>query len=197
MAKYGTRYPVYAPFDEETAAALPTYQTGKVLGKLASVNVSLNIPESEYYADDDIAEEVAEFVSGDGELECDNISDDNLAELYGAAKDQTTSEVGQGADDRPPYFGFGFLVTKMIRGEKKFVGHFYPKCKAKPGGIQSQTKGESITFTGEPFTFKIFNPLYGKYHYFKTFADETSAKSWINTKLNVSSSSTSGGATGD
>lgn len=206
MAKYGTRYPVYALFDAETDSALPSYQTGAVIGKLASVNITLNVPEAQYYADDSIAEEVAEFISGDGELECDNITDSDLAALYGATEDQSTSEVAMGADDTPPYFGFGFVTAKMVGGNKKYVGHYFPKCKAKPSGVQSQTKGESITFTGEPFTFTVYSPLYGAYHYFKTFSSDSDAKSWINTKLNVSTSQavtvltpgeTGNGATGD
>lgn len=193
MAKYGTRYPVYAIFDgEEPTSALPEYQTGKVLGKLASVNITINAPEAQYYADDTIAEEVAEFISGDGEIECDNISDDDMAALYGADKDSTTSEIEQGADDTPPYFGFGFVVTKMVGGAKNFVAHYYPKCKARPSGVTSNTKGESISFTGEPFTFTVYAPLYGGYHYFKTFSGTTAeadAKGWVDTKLNVSSTS--------
>lgn len=192
MAKYGTRYPVFAIFDSstpETDDALPTYQAGKVLGKLASVTITLNVPEAEYYADDGIAEKAVEFTSGDGELECDNITDDNMAALYGATV--TDGEVVQTTDDELPYFGLGFVQSKMVNAQKEYVAHIYPKCKAKPAGVSGTTKGANISFTGEPFSFTVFSPDYtdGGYHIFKKFDDADDAKDYLDTFFGIEAAS--------
>ena len=200
MAKYGTRYPVYAVFDgDEPTSALPTYGTGAVMGKLASVNITLDLPEAKYYADDSTAESATEFISGSGSIECDDISNATRGALNGANIDAETGEVKQSDTDEAPYFGFGFVVSKMISAEKKYEAHYYPKCKAKPSGVSATTKGQNMAFTGETLDFEIFNPNFGGWHYYETFDDLADAKAYINTYLNVSAQAQSagGGGTGN
>jgi len=190
MAKLGLKYMAWAPIDTEGDAAIPTYQTGKgkVLGRIVSVNVTINNAEGELYADDMLAEYAAEFSSADLTAEVDNISLENQALLYGASYATSGDNAGEmtaGPEDTPPYGGVGGYQSLQVNGSKKYRAWFYPKAKASMPDFDGTTKGSSISFGTEPIKMKISAPKYGPWYYVREFTSETAAKTYINGKLGI------------
>ena len=186
MAKMGLKYIAWAPIATDTDSAIPTYTSasGKVLGRMVSVNVAITNSEGELYADDMLAEYASEFSSADLTAEVDNISLENQATLYGASY-STAGEFTASASDTAPYGGVGGYQVLQVNGTKKYRAWFYPKAKASMPDFDGTTKGNSISFGTEPLKMKIASPKYGPWYYAKEFDTEDAAKSYINTKLGI------------
>ena len=73
MAAIGLKYLGWAKMASEPDAAVPTYEPGKVVGKMISMNATVNNSEGELYADDMLAEYASDFSSADLSIEDDNI----------------------------------------------------------------------------------------------------------------------------
>lgn len=186
MAKMGLKYLAWNSIAEEADNAIPTYTSngGVVLGRMVSINVTVNNSEGELYADDMLAEYAGEFSSADLTADVDNISLENQAKLYGASY-STSGEFTANATDTAPYGGVGGYQTLQVSGTKKYRAWFYPKAKAALPDFDGTTKGNSISFGTEPIKMKIASPKYGPWYYAKEFTSETDAKSYINSKLGI------------
>ena len=142
MAALGLKYLAYAKMATEPEAAIPTYEPGRVLGKMISMNATVNNSEGELYADDMLAEYASEFTSADLSIEVDNIDLEDQAELLGG----TYTEEGEyqaAASDTAPYGGIGGYQVLMVKGVRKFRCWFYPKAKASQPDIDATTTGSS------------------------------------------------------
>ena len=186
MAKMGLKYLAWAEIDTEGDNAIPTYKsaTAGVLGRMVSINVTVNNSEGELYADDMLAEYAGEFSSADLTADVDNITLENQAKLYGTSY-STSGEYTADADDTAPYGGVGGYQTLQVNGTRKYRAWFYPKAKAMVPDFDGTTKGNSISFGTEPIKMKIASPKYGPWYYAKEFTTEADAKSYINTKLGI------------
>lgn len=183
MAKFGAKYPCFAPIATEPLGALPTYGTGAAIGKLVAANLTVAMATGELYADDDIDEQVSEFASGSLALETNDMLDSVAASLYGATV--TGGEVLYNKGDSAPYGGLAYYKVLMRGGVKYYQGYFYPKVRAIPGNDNAQTRNNSITFSTTSTTFTVFAPNSGDWRITKTFADEASAIAWVQSKVGV------------
>jgi len=185
MASIGLKYVAWAQMATEPDNAVPTYGTGVELGRAVSANLTVTNAEAELYANDMLAEYVAEFVSGELTMEVDNISLQHQATLYGAAYEDGEMQVG--AEDTAPYGGIGGYQVLMVRGVKKYRAWFFPKAKAQMPDWTGTTKGSSISFGTQPINMRIAAPTFGKWYYVKEFDSEAAAKAYIDAKLGVTS----------
>ncbi len=183
MAVFGAKYPCFAKMLTEPNNALPTYDTGIALGKLVTAALTVNLASGEYHADNEQVEELSEFINGSLQLDTDDMLDSIDALIQGATMEGDM--VGYDADDTPPWGGLGYYKTLLRNGVKYFKAFFYPKVKASLGNDTATTKGSSITFSGKSTPFVIKKPAFGKWLYTETFASESAAKAWIDTKLSV------------
>jgi hypothetical protein len=183
MAKIGLAYPCWAEIASESTSELPTYNTGFAIGKAVRADLAIAFTEGQLYADNVLSEDVSEFSSGTITTETDNLTIAQMGTIYGATI--VDNELGNGADDTPPYGGFGYYQVLMVSGVKKYRAFYYPKVKAKMGDETAQTKGNSITLGTTPIIFTVFKPDYGKWRYVKEFSTEATAKAYIQSKLNV------------
>lgn len=187
MASFGAKYPNFAPFSgAEPTAALPTYGTKVLLGKLVSANLTVNLASGEQYADDELAEQVSEFISGTLALETNDMTDEVAAEVYGATLDKESDELTYKGSDAIPLGGLAYYKVLMRDGVRMYKGYFYPKVRAALGNDAAQTKSSSITFGSTSTTFTIFEPNVGGWRITKEFTTETEAKTWVDTKLTAS-----------
>lgn len=184
MAKMGMKYYVWAKMLTEPANAKPTYNAGKVMGKMVSLNVTISNSEGELYADDMLAEYASEFASAEMTTEVDNIPLADQAEMYGAeyTEDGALNHYG---DDTPPYGAVGGLQVLMVGGVRKFRVWIYWKAKAVMPDFDGTTKGSSISFGTEPLRSRIMAPNYGPWYTAKEFATEDAAQAYLYTQLNV------------
>ena len=184
MAAIGLKYLGWAKLKTEPDAAIPTYEPGKVMGKMISMNATVNNSEGELYADDMLAEYASEFSSADLSIEVDNIELENQAEMLGATYTED-GEYQAGANDTAPYGGVGGYQVLMVKGVRKFRCWFYAKAKASQPDIDGSTKGDSVSFGTQPIKMKVVKPAFGPWYYAKEFATEEDAKEYINGKLGI------------
>jgi phi13 family phage major tail protein len=187
MAVFGAQYPCFAAFkNAETPEALPTYDTGVVLGELVSANMTVNLNSAEIYGDDKLIEKVDGFESATVALETVDMTDEVAALLFGATV-ETGGELTFTPDDTPPYGGLAYYKATMRGGVIKYKCYFFPKAKAALGNDNVQTKGSSITFQPTTTTFTITAPLKDESEWMVTNTVDTvaAAKTWIQGKVNI------------
>lgn len=184
MAQMGLKYLAWAKVKEENANADPVYEKGKEIGKIVSLNVAISNSEGKLYANDQLAEYASEFSEGDLTAETDNISLEDQATMLGATYSEEDGYVGA-SGDTAPYGGIGGYQVLMVGGKRVFRAWVYPKVKAMQPDLDASTKGDSISFGTQPIKMKVSATNTGKWIYQKDFADEESAKTYVNGKLSI------------
>lgn len=185
MAKIGAGHLCFAPWKSGgDATTAPTYENGVQLNKLASANLNITYSEGEYYADDEVAEEAREFLRGDLEVEIDRLAPAQAAVVFGSTYDEETGLVDS-TEDNAPFGGIAYYQTLVQDGKKSYRVRHYPKARGVLGSDNSTSKGSSITFAGEPLSFRVYRPENGKWRITKYFDTLEAAVSYIDTTLSV------------
>lgn len=186
MAAIGLQQPHFALFKgDEPEDALPIYDTVTKLGKAVSANLTVNLANGDFYADDVLAENVSEFVSGALKMETDDLTDEVLESILGAKRSED-GELAFNINDVYPFCGIGYYKKLMRNGKVSYRAYFLPKCKASPVDDNGQTKGTSVTFQTSTVNFTIYAPNVGNWRYNKTFPTAAEALAWIKKKLGAS-----------
>ena len=183
MASIGLKYFIWAKMATEPADAVPTYEPGRVIGRAVSTNLTVTNAEGELYADDMLAEYVAEFSSGEFSAETDNITLEDQAAMYGAT--YADNEILHGSQDTAPYGCLGGVQVLMVRGARKCRAWFFPKAKAAIPDWTGATRGNSVSFATQPIRMKIMAPEYGPWYRVKEFDNEAAAKAYVEGLANV------------
>lgn len=185
MAQLGLKYLAWAKIKEETANAEPTYEGGKEIGKIVSLNATVSNSEGKLYANDQLVEYAGEFTEGDLTLAVDNIELADQAAMLGA-KIGDGGEMIDAVGDTAPYGGIGGYQVLMVNGVRKFRAWVFPKVKALQPDMDATTKGDSISFGTEPIKAKITATEKGTWRFRKEFTEETEAKAYVDEKLEIS-----------
>lgn len=175
MAEFGANYPCFKREDADT---------GVVLGKLVSANLTVNLASGEIYADDSLAEQLSEFSSGTIAMETDDLTDANAAEIYGCKVSDGLVTYNTG--DTAPRGHLGYYKVLMRNGKKYYKAYFYPRVRASLGNDNAQTKGSSITFQTSSTTFTVFADDVGDWRQTETFDSAAAAKAWVDNKCSIS-----------
>lgn len=175
MAGFGANYPVFCPANADS---------GVVLGKLVSSNLTVNMASGQLDADDSVAESATEFNSGSIAMQTDDLEDEKASVVYGCTvKDGL---VTYNKDDSAPEGILGYYQTLMRSGVKFFKAFTYPRAKAAIGNINVQTKGSSITFQAANINWTILADDNGDWMNHETFATAAEARSWLNDQCKIS-----------
>ena len=196
MAKYGAKYPRFAPFaetDAETDSAYPKYGTPVTLAELVSVADAPTYNEAKQYGDDQLVEYASEFKEASLDFEITEIDNATAKIIYGAQEstggDSNGKDLMFGAGDNAPFGGIAFYVSKLRNNVKKYQGVYYPKCKASMQGETYTTKGESIAFVNAKAKFMAYAPKYDKWKVLSPdFTSESEAKAWVDEKIKSATS---------
>lgn len=188
MARIGLKYPKYAvvtvAVDESTGAETETYGTVKTAGRAVSADLSINVSNNKFYADDNVAESDPAFTDGTLTMGLDELENAVAAELCGAALDSGSSGSGDitfGAEDAAPYVRFGFIVPIIHRGARKWLGIVLLRVKFGPPQDSFQTKGQNVEFAGASITGDIMKNADGKWRRQSAWKDtEAAALTWLN-----------------
>ena len=176
MAEFGAKHPCFCPDNAEK---------GIVLGKLVAANLTVNMASGEIYADDELAEQVSEFSSGNLAMETDDLTDENAQVVYGCQV--RDGEVIYNTDDKAPRGCLAYFKSLMRGGVKFYKGFFYPRARAALGNDSATTKGANITFTTAQTAFTIMSDDAGDWRKTKTFTDSDSAAAWCEQMTKVAS----------
>lgn len=158
MAYIGFQKPMYCPFTVSTDASgneIETYGEIKTFAKGITLTSSLNTSKTKLYADDGVAEQVNEFISGSMTITVDGIENEVSADIAGAKVDSETGDVTNTDTDTPAYVRFGFIVRRFRDNKSMYRAQIYHKVMFDLPADDYETKGESIVFKTETVTAEI------------------------------------------
>lgn len=190
MARIGLKYPVYAKYNVDDQNKV-TYTDGTNIGKAIKADISINAPDNKFYADDEVAERIKEFIDGTINIETSDLSSENYVTLLGHSKGENDSadEIISKGTDAPIYVGFGFYGRKIVNNKQSYRAIWLTKVIFAEPNESFETKGESITFGSHTLEGSIETDANGAYKYEQTFNKEEDAIAWLNAKANINTTS--------
>ena len=117
MAGFGANYPCFQP----------TGKAGVVIGGLVSANLTANLASGELYADDRLAEQISEVISGTIAMETDDMTDEVASIVYGATV--TDGQVIYNKDDVPPMGKLAYYKALRTKGINSYRCYYYPQAR--------------------------------------------------------------------
>ena len=193
MPQIGLKYPVYAPLTEDETAGTCTYAAGKVAGKAVKVDMSLNIAESTFYADDNASESTKEFIDGKITFVADDLDQSVKKDWLGNTIEKVTINTEQidvlvsNDSDTPGYFGFGFILPKIKNKIRVYRVVIYTKVQFGEPDESAETKGQSINWQSPKIEGKIFRRIDGAWKREITVSSLPTAKAWLAQELKIGS----------
>lgn len=191
MPTIGLRYPVYSPLTEDDVAGTHSYGVGKVAAKAVKVDMSLNIAESVFYADDAASESVKEFVDGTMTFTPDELSAavkkewlDNKTETATVGTEQVEVLISTD-EDLPGYFGFGFILPQVKSGTRMYRAIIFTKVQFGEPNESVETKGTQINWQTPTIQGKLFRRIDGAWKKEITVSSLATAKAWLAQELNI------------
>ena len=195
-ANVGMMYPVFAPITTHTDGSMPTYGNGVVIHEARNCNISKTYNDNLLYGDDRIVDDDNCLTALTASFEPTGLSDSDRMLLFGE------NEISVGgltcqveSDNETPYGGFGYIRKMRDSGTLTYEAWIILKIKFQEESQNTSTKEGSIswntpTLNGRAAGVYIDNTGKLRWRVHETFDAITSAKSWINTVLNVSSATT-------
>lgn len=174
MATIGLSKPYIAAY--AASGNTVTYSNGGVIGKLISLDMSLEGGESNIlYADNGAAESASSFAGGTLTLGTDELSAEAMTKILGVTKEAISSVEGVttegaswvkfGEGQTIPYVGFGGIIKKQVNGATKWVAIIYPKVQFQNFNDAATTQGETIEWQTPELTATLMR-------------DDTTAHNW-------------------
>ena len=190
MANIGLRNARYNLIDNSTKKykAL-TNEKVPVLGRMIDAKCPEERTEASLFADDVLAEYDSSFTGAKLSLTLDNVDDETYSTIKGCEITED-EEVTENQDDQAPEIGYGHVITKMIKGVKKYKVEFLPRIKVSSITADAKTKGESVEFGTVAIEGKVMalaeeiNGLkVGTWRKFKTFNTLKEAQEYLDKLL--------------
>lgn len=189
MAYIGLRHIVAAQIKTETDGAMPTYDTGFVVGRGINADVSFDRADVTLEADDTTVESDNSIIGGNITLGVDDLNDEARVGLLGDVKvgdnDEEYDEIGKAS----PYVGVAYVRQRVYNGKTTYRAMFIPKAQFGHTDENAQTKGRQTQFQTPTITGKVMGVTLedGEVHYrrrSKFFDKAEDAIAWANQKVN-------------
>lgn len=187
----GMMYPVFAKLNSHTEGSMPTYGTGVVIQEARNCTVNKTYSDNPLYGDDRIVDDDNGLQALTASFEPTGLSDSDRVLLFG----EETMTVGGitaqvESDNETPYGGFGYIRKMRDNGVKKYEAWIILKIKFQEESQATATKEGSIswgtpTLNGRAAALDIDGSGKLRFRAHATFDSISAAKSWINTVLNV------------
>ena len=188
----GMMYPVFAPISAHTDGSMPTYGTGFVIQEARNATVNREYQNNPLYGDDRIVDDDNGMTGLTISFEPTGLSEDDRKKLLGEEESEVTGISGQWvSDNETPWGGFGFIRKMRLNGTKKFEAWITLKIKFQEETMTTSTKEGSITWntptlSGRAAGLYVDSSDKLRFQLHETFDTIAAAKSWLNTRLNVS-----------
>ncbi|MEG1686639.1 MAG: hypothetical protein RR185_04035 [Angelakisella sp.] len=186
MAKTGFRYPKVCKITETNG--VEALETGFQIGKGVKVSITPKTAKKIMFGDDGPAESANMFTGGDGTLEIDEISLENLAKIAGAtvsAEVQTKGEVTYAIGDTPPFFRYGHIGRILKNNVVSYRVTVYAKVQFSIPQEELETQGEEISLKTASLSMTLFRNLEGKWRWQQEFATLAAAETYLNSKVAI------------
>lgn len=188
----GMMYPVFAPISAHTDGSMPTYGTGFVIQEARNATVNREYQNNPLYGDDRIVDDDNGMTGLTISFEPTGLSEDDRKKLLGEEESEVTGISGQWvSDNETPWGGFGFIRKMRQNGTKKFEAWLTLKIKFQEETMTTSTKEGTITWNtptlnGRAAGLYVDSSDKLRFQLHETFDTIAAAKSWLNTRLNVS-----------
>lgn len=173
MAKIGLKNFRYSLLDENDRVVEP-----KSLGKAVDCKVTIEKNNAVLNADDSLAESDYSFKSGTVTMTVDEDADEVFAEILGHSISED-GEMVRNANDTAPYVALGRIITKMVKGVKKYKVEYLHKVKFNEPNADEKTKGESVEFSTNAIEGAVHTLSNGDWSIAKTFDDYDEASTYL------------------
>jgi phi13 family phage major tail protein len=181
MAKIGYRYPRYCVVTEENGTE--TLSRGKTMAKGIKAEIKVNTSDAILYADDKIAEEAKEFISGTITQECDDVSDEVLSEILG--HNISDGEIVASKDDVAPYCRVGFISRKIKDGTVTYKTTILMRVKYAIPDESYETTGEKVSLQSVTLTGTLSLNADNEWKRSKSFKTLPEAVAYLNKMVNM------------
>ena len=161
MARIGMHGMKYGLLVTTGAGAETTYEASKEFKGAISADISPNNAEAKLHYDNTLGEYASAFQDATITLTAADDTDDVFADLLGRTQETLTGRWRTNINDKVPYIGFGYIVSKIVSGANKYGVVFFPKMKFKPFVPSASTKGESLEFNTISVEGQILANKYG------------------------------------
>jgi len=191
MAYIGLRHIVAARIKQENEGAMPTYETGFMVGRGINADVSFDRADVTLEANDTTVERDNSIVGGNVTLGVDDLSDEARVGLLGdvEVEDQEGEydEIGKAS----PYVGLAYVRQRVYNGKTTFRAMFIPKAQFGHTDENAQTKGRQTNFQTPTINGAVMGVELedGDVRYrrrSKFFDTAAEAIAWANAKVNYS-----------
>ena len=186
----GMMYPVWAPISSCVDGSLPTYGTGRVLQEARSANVTKEINNNPLYGDDRIVDDDNGMTGMTVSFESTGLTMEDRVAVLGESVVSTSDDAQWEDDSATPYGGFGYIRVMRDSGTRKFEAYLILKIKFQEENQETATKEGSITWrtptlNGRAAGCDVDGSGKLRFRQHKVFPSASAAKTWLNTKLNV------------
>lgn len=151
---------------EDTLTTPPTYDTVKSAPGIMSININPNASVDTLFADDGPFETATTIGQVEVEVQKNNLTSENKADLLGKTID-TKGGLISSATDIPPWVAVGFRSLKS-NGKYRYVWLY--KGKFQDPEDNNETKGDSINWQSDTITGNFVRLVYEQAHEGKTIA---------------------------
>lgn len=196
MARIGYRSGKYNEIDYTTKKYKTLGTAGKVpeLVKVVDEKFAPEYNNAELYASDVLAESDYTFKGGVLTITVEDDDDTKDAALLGNDIETSSSgaegEVTQNIGDSAPEIGYGHIVTKLVKGVKKYKVEFFPRVKVTKITTDAKTRGQNVEFGTTTIEAKVY-PLdeaingmaVGDWEKHETFTTLTAAETYLDACL--------------
>ena len=191
MAYIGMRNPVAAPITAHTDGSAITYGTGFVIGNAVQANINFEVNDNPDYGDDIIIDNDNGINGYSGSLDVNALTAEVRAALLGWTAVGTTVTHYEVTDEAAPEVGFGFIHVSMYKGVRSYEAYWFHKAQFTQNAVNASTKERQISWNHPQVNFQgmgCYLDGSGKAKYFDwmSFDSETAAKTWLNTRANIS-----------
>lgn len=196
MAIIGVSKPYFAKYAENEGTV--TYSGGGSLGRMQSVDVTINTSDSnDLYLDNVLAESERTFSDGDLTIAADAMSQEASAAILGITPkaldgisgitDEGVQEMVFDDDQVIPDLGVGFVIKKRVKGTTSWRAVVLTKVKFAVPNDAATTQGESIEWQVPELTGSIMRDDTEKHAWKReaTFTTESQAEIYLKVRLNI------------
>ncbi len=177
MARIGLKYLRYSKLDANDEVTQP-----ENFGRAVNCNVSIESNSAVLYADDAVAESDTSFNKGTVALSVDDDDDKVFADILGH-NISDDGEVVRNSTDNAPYVAIGRILTKVVRGVRKYKVEFLSKVKFAETLPEETTKGESIQYVTPSLNGTVMQKENGDWSKTKTFTNFEEASKYLDDLL--------------
>lgn len=187
----GMMYPCWAPIATCVDGSLPTYSTGRVVQEARSANVTKEINNNPLYGDDRIVDDDNGITGMTVQFESTGLSMADRVAILGEELVTTSGNAQWESDNATPYGGFGYIRVMREDGVRKFEAYLILKIKFQEESQETATKEGNVqwrtpTLNGRAAGCDVDGSGKLRFRQHEVFTTASAAKSWLNTKLSIS-----------